>query len=38
MRADAITPVLGGVGPMTFISLMHNAVIAKRRSSAAGKF
>nr|WP_206684916.1 hypothetical protein [Rhizobium changzhiense] len=25
IRADAITPGLGGVGPMTIMSLMHNS-------------
>ncbi|MGV4791250.1 hypothetical protein [Rhizobium sp. F40D2] len=25
-----MTPVLGGVGPMTIISLMHNARVASR--------
>ncbi|NZD65459.1 hypothetical protein HX900_30725 [Rhizobium sp. WYCCWR 11290] len=25
IRADAITPVLDGVGPMTIMSLMHNS-------------
>ncbi|WP_164736327.1 hypothetical protein [Rhizobium vallis] len=25
IRADAITPVLDGVGPMTVMSLMHNS-------------
>ncbi|WP_183854646.1 hypothetical protein [Rhizobium sp. BK456] len=28
--AGAITPVLGGVGPMTVVSLMHNARVASR--------
>ncbi|NKM53458.1 MULTISPECIES: hypothetical protein [Rhizobium] len=27
-RAGAITPVLGGVGPMTIMSMMHNTAIA----------
>lgn len=30
-RAGAITPVPGGVGPMTIMTLMHNAVIAAHR-------
>nr|WP_152971113.1 hypothetical protein [Rhizobium ecuadorense] len=28
--AGAITPVLGGVGPMAIIRLMHNAPVASR--------
>ncbi|MBY5816099.1 hypothetical protein HFN60_10585 [Rhizobium leguminosarum] len=28
IRTGAITPLLGGVGPMTIMSLMHNALIA----------
>ncbi|WP_163874476.1 hypothetical protein [Rhizobium laguerreae] len=28
IRTGAITPVLGGVGPMTITSLMHNSLIA----------
>ncbi|WP_281413881.1 hypothetical protein [Rhizobium leguminosarum] len=28
--AGAITPVLGGVGPMAIMSLMHNALVASR--------
>ncbi|QKK27742.1 hypothetical protein [Rhizobium hidalgonense] len=28
--AGAITPILGGVGPMTVASLMHNALVASR--------
>jgi len=30
-RAAAITPVPGGVGPMTIIMLMQNTVIAAER-------
>lgn len=30
-RAGAITPVPGGVGPMTIMTLMHNAVLAAHR-------
>ncbi|WP_373694575.1 hypothetical protein [Rhizobium aouanii] len=28
IRTGAITPLLGGVGPMTIMSLMHNVLIA----------
>ncbi|MFS8146374.1 hypothetical protein QD408_13815 [Rhizobium sp. BR 249] len=28
IRADAITPLLDGVGPMTIVSLMHNGLFA----------
>ncbi len=31
-KASAITPVPGGVGPMTIIMLMHNTVLAAERS------
>ncbi|MBP9773479.1 MAG: hypothetical protein KBD00_02490 [Candidatus Peribacteraceae bacterium] len=32
--ASAITPVPGGVGPMTVASLMRNCVVAKKRQMA----
>jgi methylenetetrahydrofolate dehydrogenase (NADP+) / methenyltetrahydrofolate cyclohydrolase len=32
-RARAITPVPGGVGPMTIMSLMHNTLLAAYRRS-----
>ncbi|MBX5155903.1 hypothetical protein HJB81_10365 [Rhizobium sp. NZLR1] len=28
IRADAITPILGGVGAMTIVSLRHNTPVA----------
>ena len=31
LRAGAITPVPGGVGPMTIMTLMHNTLIAAHR-------
>jgi methylenetetrahydrofolate dehydrogenase (NADP+)/methenyltetrahydrofolate cyclohydrolase len=34
--AGAITPVPGGVGPMTVALLMHNTVLAWRRREARG--
>ncbi|WP_373563088.1 hypothetical protein [Rhizobium leguminosarum] len=36
IRTGAITPVLGGVGPMTIMSLMHNTVIAAAMRSGLG--
>ncbi len=33
MRASAITPVPGGVGPMTIAMLLRNTVVAARRTS-----
>jgi len=35
-RADWITPVPGGVGPMTIAMLLENTVVAARRSLAEG--
>ncbi|MGR4841159.1 hypothetical protein ACIPSK_00715 [Rhizobium sp. LARHSG275] len=35
-RTGAITPVLGGVGPMTIMSLMHNTLIAAAMRSGLG--
>jgi methylenetetrahydrofolate dehydrogenase (NADP+)/methenyltetrahydrofolate cyclohydrolase len=32
-KAKAITPVPGGVGPMTIAMLMHNTVQAAKRQS-----
>jgi methylenetetrahydrofolate dehydrogenase (NADP+)/methenyltetrahydrofolate cyclohydrolase len=34
-RASAITPVPGGVGPMTIACLLHNTVLAAERRAAA---
>ncbi|MBY5468045.1 hypothetical protein E0H39_20685 [Rhizobium leguminosarum bv. viciae] len=36
IRTGAITPVLGGVGPMTIRSLMHNTPIAASMRSGLG--
>ncbi|MGR8965809.1 hypothetical protein [Rhizobium leguminosarum] len=36
MRTGAITPVLGGVGPTTIRSLMHNTLIAASMRSGLG--
>ncbi|WP_373689368.1 MULTISPECIES: hypothetical protein [Rhizobium] len=36
IRTGAITPVLGGVGPMTIRSLMHNTLIAASMRSGLG--
>ncbi|QND23445.1 hypothetical protein HB774_25685 (plasmid) [Rhizobium leguminosarum bv. viciae] len=36
IRTGAITPVLGGVRPMTIISLMHNTLIAAAMRSGLG--
>ncbi|MBY5749891.1 hypothetical protein E0H51_18285 [Rhizobium leguminosarum bv. viciae] len=36
IRTGAITPVLGGVGPMTIMSLMHNSLIAASMQSGLG--
>ncbi|MBY5835699.1 hypothetical protein J3P71_29940 (plasmid) [Rhizobium leguminosarum] len=36
IRTGAITPVLGGVGPMTIMSLMHNTLIAAAMRSGLG--
>ncbi|NYT32272.1 hypothetical protein HX898_17860 [Rhizobium sp. WYCCWR 11128] len=36
IRTGAITPLLGGVGPMTIISLMHNTLIAASMQSGLG--
>ncbi|NND50606.1 MAG: bifunctional methylenetetrahydrofolate dehydrogenase/methenyltetrahydrofolate cyclohydrolase FolD [Rhizobiales bacterium] len=35
-KAGAITPVPGGVGPMTVACLMHNTVLAARRQAGIG--
>ncbi|RWY68890.1 hypothetical protein EHI48_29145 [Rhizobium sp. WSM1325] len=35
-RTGAITPLLGGVGPLTIISLMHNTLIAASMLSGLG--
>lgn len=35
--AGAITPVPGGVGPMTIMTLMHNTVVAAYRRSGLGR-
>ncbi|WP_407073824.1 hypothetical protein [Rhizobium leguminosarum] len=36
VRTGAITPLLGGVGPMTIASLMHNTLIAAAMRSGLG--
>ncbi|MBY3043874.1 hypothetical protein [Rhizobium leguminosarum] len=36
MRTGAITPLLGGVGPLTIMSLMHNTLIAASMLSGQG--
>ncbi|MBY5790748.1 hypothetical protein HFN56_11315 [Rhizobium leguminosarum] len=36
IRTGAITPVLGGVGPMMIMSLMHNSLIAASMQSGLG--
>ncbi|MGO8025757.1 hypothetical protein [Rhizobium leguminosarum] len=36
IRTGAITPLLGGVGPMTIASLMHNILIAASMRSGLG--
>ncbi|NKL04477.1 hypothetical protein GFL39_05775 [Rhizobium leguminosarum bv. viciae] len=36
IRTGAITPLLGGVGPMTIMSLMHNSLIAASMQSGLG--
>ncbi|MGO6667472.1 hypothetical protein [Rhizobium ruizarguesonis] len=36
IRTGAITPLLGGVGPMTIMSLMHNTLIAAAMRSGLG--
>ncbi|MBY5394616.1 hypothetical protein HFN01_07215 [Rhizobium leguminosarum] len=36
IRTGAITPLLGGVGPMTIASLMHNTLIAASMRSGRG--
>ena len=36
-KASLITPVPGGVGPMTVTMLMHNTVASAERMSAAGR-
>ncbi|MBY5786110.1 hypothetical protein HFN62_20565 [Rhizobium leguminosarum] len=36
IRTGAITPLLGGVGPMTIMSLMHNTLIAASMQSGLG--
>jgi methylenetetrahydrofolate dehydrogenase (NADP+)/methenyltetrahydrofolate cyclohydrolase len=35
MRARAITPVPGGVGPMTVAMLLRNTLLAAQRQTAA---
>jgi methylenetetrahydrofolate dehydrogenase (NADP+)/methenyltetrahydrofolate cyclohydrolase len=35
-RASAITPVPGGVGPMTITMLLHNTVEAAKRTAGSG--
>ena len=34
--AGALTPVPGGVGPLTMAMLLHNTVVARRRSGRRG--
>ncbi|QKK20952.1 hypothetical protein FFM53_031495 (plasmid) [Rhizobium indicum] len=36
IRTGAITPLLGGVGPMTITRLMHNTLIAASMRSGRG--
>ncbi|MBY5326700.1 hypothetical protein HFN03_05520 [Rhizobium leguminosarum] len=36
IRTGAITPLLGGVGPMTIANLMHNTLIAASMQSGLG--
>ncbi|NEK19792.1 hypothetical protein [Rhizobium leguminosarum] len=36
IRTGAITPLLGGVGPMTITHLMHNTLIAASMRSGLG--
>ncbi|MBY3074036.1 hypothetical protein HFO71_27355 [Rhizobium laguerreae] len=36
IRTGAITPLLGGVGPMTITGLMHNSLIAASMRSRRG--
>ena len=36
-RASAISPVPGGVGPLTVVMLMRNTVLAARLQSGPGK-
>ncbi|NKK61945.1 hypothetical protein GFL88_00010 [Rhizobium leguminosarum bv. viciae] len=36
IRTGAITPLLGGVGPMTITGLMHNTLIAASMRSGRG--
>ncbi|MBY3120377.1 hypothetical protein HFO30_35310 [Rhizobium laguerreae] len=36
IRTGAITPLLGGVGPMTITGLMHNSLIAASMRSGRG--